>query len=274
MRKHLLYLFTCLALVSCSKSDSDETQPAQLFCIPTQVTNQTIFEDGRKESIVSRYNYNNKEELIDIKFYDDGGLIQEYTYEYNSKGLIIRENTLMGNGDLTDYITYEHDEAGKVKSYSIYFYDPQQQKSTFYRKYDLFYTSPTQLSEMYTYREVDGQLRQDLKHEYTYENGLMTKVQTYNMSNTLIRETTLAYDDKHNILLGLERFRLNRLGDGFPHTHNMVKKVVKDMVQGEVMASFSFDSELEYNEKGYRTRSLAHYGDGIKRESQVIYNCP
>ncbi len=273
MRKPLLCLLASLALVSCSKSDSEENQPAQPFCIPTQVTNQTIFEDGRKESVESRYTYNKKGELVGIKFYDHGGLVQEYTYEYDSKGLIIRENTLMANGELADYITYDHDAAGKVTSNSIYYYDPLQQKGTLYRKYDWSYSSPTQLSTMRSYREVEGQLRQDLRHEYTYENGLMTQARTYNMDNTLIQETSLTYDDKHTMHFGLERFRLSMVGVGFPHTHNVVQRVVRGL-DGEVMASFSYSSELIYNDRGYRTRSLAHYGDGLKRESQVVYNCP
>jgi hypothetical protein len=273
MRKHLLYLLASLALVSCATPDSDENQPAQLFCLPTQVTNQTIYQDGRKESVESRYTYNNKGELDVIKFYDISGLVQEYTFEYNSEGRIIRENTFLANGDLTDYTTYEHDAAGKVTSSSIYLYDPEQQKATLYRKHDWSYASPTQLSTMLSYREDNGQLRQVLRYTYTYQNGLMTQVHTYSTANQLVQETSLTYDNGHAMLLGLERFRLNRVGEGFPHTHNVVQKVVKDL-HGEVMASFSFNSELTYSDKGYRTSSLAHYGDGIKRESQVVYNCP
>jgi hypothetical protein len=274
MRKQILYLLTCLVLVSCSKSDADETQPAELFCYPAQVTTHTTFSNGNKESLQSRYTYNKRGELIAIKFYSEGSLIQEYTYEYNSNGQLIRENTVMAEGGLVDYITYEHDADGKVKSTSIYLYDAQNQKSTFYRKYDWFYTSPSQLSEMYTYSEVDGKLRQDLRNVYTYENGLMTRVHTYNMNNTLIRETTLSYDDKPNMPVGPESRRLQKVGEGFPHTRNVVKKEVKDMVQGEVMASFSFESELTYDEKGYRTRTVAHYGDGVIRESHLMYTCP
>lgn len=275
MKTRLLYLFACLVLLGCETNESEENkpeEPAELYCYPEEIVQQTNPASGNPWELTQRFGYNELGDLTSIKSFVNGTLLYEDTFEYNSKGQVSNE-TWYFYGEKDRYIEHEYDAQGKLLSDTHYNFDNQQQKGAVASKVDYVYTSPTQLQSLLAYTAIDGTLQLEYKNIYTYTNGLMTKIESYNSDNQLTKETVLTYDDKKNYMRGLPNFRAQLISEGFPHQHNVMTKTVKDAA-GNVITAESYTRGAEYNGSDYLVLQFTSYGDGRVQERNYTYDCP
>lgn len=274
MKTTLLYLFGFLLLVGCAKPEEENkpVAPTESFCFPAQAVEYNTPQNGQPWSLEERYVYNEKGELTAVKYYAAGEQVWEDRFEYDLKGLLVRENWWQQNS-LKKFFLYEYDAQGKLVNFTENDYESHQQITTLFSKTVLTYTSPTQLNTMQIFKPVNGALQLDFTNKYTYTDGLMNKVSAYNSDNQLIRETVLTYDDKKSYMRGLPSYRAQRVGEGFPHEHNIIARKVTDS-SGNSLLSQSYKRETAYNEQGYLTYAYTVYEDGRRLERNLVYTCP
>lgn len=275
MRTRLLYLLTCLVLLSCNTDKSEENKPeetAELFCFPERIVEHTRSQNGEPYTLEQRFVYDEQNQLAGIKYYASGSLVLEDTYEYDRNGLLVRENWFDNDGKLSGYYDQTYSSTGQLLSFTYYTFNYHEQKATLDRKSDFTYNAAGELIKLLHYRPVDGSLEFHSSNEYTYTNGLMTKVRNYDSAQRLIKEIELTYDDKKNYMRGLPSYRAQRIGDGFPHEHSVMTKTVKDAT-GNLIAAESYTRGAEYNNSDYLVLQFTTYGDGRVQERHYIYNC-
>ncbi|WP_299700726.1 hypothetical protein [uncultured Pontibacter sp.] len=275
MKTRLLYLLALLVLVGCAK-DADENkpeEPAELFCFPERIVEHTRPHNGEPYTLEQRFVYDEQNQLTGIKYYASGNMVLEDTYEYDQKGLLVRENWFDNDGELSGYYDQTYSTTGQLLSFTYYTYNYHEQKATLDRKSDFAYNAAGELTTLRHYRPANGALEYHSSNEYTYTSGLITKVRNYDSTQQLIKETVLTYDDKKTYMRGLPAYRAQRIGDGFPHEHNVMTKTVKDAT-GNVIAAESYARGAEYNSRDYVELQFTTYGDGRVQERHYTYICP
>lgn len=275
MKTRLLYLLAFLVLASCGTNESNENkpqEPAELFCFPELIVENTRPNNREPYTLEQRFVYNEQNQLTGIKYFAGVNLVLEDTYEYDSRGLLVRENWFGSDGYLSGYYDQTYSASGQLQSFTYYTYNHEKQKATLDRQSDFAYNAAGELSTLRHYRPENGVLVFNAANEYISTNGLITKIKSFDSENRLTKETVLTYDNKKTYLRGLPVYRAQRIGDGFPHEHNVMTKTVKDAA-GQVITAESYTRGAEYNSMGYVVLQFTTYGDGRVQERHYTYDC-
>ncbi len=134
--------------------------------------------------------YNEKGNIIEETYYEDGILEAKTTYKYDKKGNKIEFNQYDSDGSLVFKTTYKHDEKGNEKEKNDWNSDGSLDVKYIYK----YNEKGNKIEECY---DEDGVLLETSTFKYD-EGGNETEHIEYDSKGSLLRKETCKYDKKGN----------------------------------------------------------------------------
>ncbi|MBF8965081.1 hypothetical protein I0P70_17670 [Pontibacter sp. FD36] len=277
MKTSLLYLFVCLLLLSCTKDEHEDITPEEepeCFCYPLGYIEHNSPVGGEPYSLEHKFVYNTHNQPIGIKYYSKDEMVLEDTYEYDQRGMVVRENWYSGNNrELSGYFQQEFNTTGQLLSFTYYAHNSHTQQSRLDRKSTFTYNDKGELMTLRHFRPVEGVLTFHSSTDYTYTNGLMTQTKSYDSNHELTKVVELTHDAKKTYIYALHHYRAQAVSEGFPHLHNVLSKTATSP-DGKIIEAESYTRKLTYNAQDYVETMVTTFADGRVQERRFTYNCP
>jgi hypothetical protein len=139
------------------------------------LTETIIYDPEGKVQATFSYDYDNNGRRSKTSRFENGKLVNYYTYVYNEHGNKIKAERFNSSGEIEEYYIYEYDDDGNLVS-------------------EEWYSAPGE--KIYSI-------------ENDYQNGLKTKSSTFDENEKMIYEYVYQYDQKGNIV---EELKYDDLG--------------------------------------------------------------
>lgn len=258
------WLYFLFFLCACEKEEELEE------CL-VQTTNQTtIGYQGRIDGQLSHsYTYDRGKKIIQERLTDpsqsDFLILKSYTYD-NMGRLIEIKSIREGFPDIFE--AYEYNDLGQVTTMSTYYKESDVEPKVELWRNEYTYASAKELeSSKLFYRNELFETSQ-----YTYTNGLMTKVKIQEPRQQY--EVEIKYDDKKSPFSESPAILATMLNWGYPHQHNIVSVKGKYADGTDVHTSF-YNITYQYSDKGFpiSAQQLSVYDSSYDYTSVYKYTC-
>ncbi|ARS34756.1 hypothetical protein [Pontibacter actiniarum] len=271
MKTRLLLPFLGLALLSACGEEELPTakptpEPQNLCYLQEQVVRS---DDG---VAVTKYTYNELNQIIKTERYEADELVTTRTYEYNTAGKLVKEHHLQPSGEEMDFTSFSYRPDGRLSKYEVQRVlglGVVHHLAAFKASYD----QQGRLTSGTDYYYLDNKQQQNGGFSQSYPLKKPVNVIVKGRDGKALYNATFQQDSSRSPLSATPAFLHKRPAIGHPNLNNFssfTATVPNDTVQVKAQ---SYTTKYVNNSQGYPTEATISFGDKKVVRVEYSYSC-